>query len=66
MREGWGVLWCRSLLSSTGTFWEERLKRSIKTRLTGGLHRMTASMSDLLEHGQCYELKAEFAEPSHD
>lgn len=54
MLEGWGVrggggggLWCRSLLSSTGTFWEERLKRSIKTRLTGGLHRMTASMSDL-------------------
>lgn len=25
-----------------------------------------ASMSDLLKHGQCYELKAEFAEPSHD
>lgn len=45
---GGGVLWCRSLLSSTGTFWEERLKRCLKTRLTGGLHRMTASMSDLL------------------
>lgn len=25
---------------------------------------MTASMSDLPQHGQCYELKAEFGEPS--